>query len=1188
MTSGRTCTLTAYFYANNKENSPVNTDPPQQQSNFWFLRDHNPLLLQLCTAAERNYHDDPNTTVIKLRQFGEAVIRHLAAVFNLDAPAEQTQAELLKLLQIRRLIDRNVSDLLHYLRREGNQAAHEFQTTPQQAKSALKIARELALWFHRALARSDQRNFKAGTFIEPARPDHETRLTNLSSALELKTEEARAAYQVAEVERAQRLEVESRMARTAEESALWEQLAREEEQERLRLTAAFQEKLAGIQQEAASRSNADTAAIATGMAGASQAIVLDEAETRALIDAQLNAAGWLADSESLRYALGARPEAGKHKAIAEWPTASGPADYVLFHGLTPLATVEAKKYGSDVSGDITQAERYNRNYRIKADEQLPRPVGSAEDFPGWPISAGAADTYRLPFVYASNGRPYLRQLETKSGVWFRDVRAPTHHARVLAGWHTPDNLLKLLESEEAGAAAKLQHEPFGYLNLRDYQVRAVQAVETRIDQGQRACLLAMATGTGKTRTVIGLIYRLLKADRFRRVLFLVDRSALGEQAQNAFKDMRLEQNQTFTDIYDVKELGDISPDRATRVQVATVQGMVRRIFGDETLPPIDQYDCIVVDEAHRGYILDREMGEGELEIRSEADYISSYRRVLDHFDAVKVALTATPAQHTVDIFGHPVFTYSYREAVIDGWLVDHEPPIRLITLLAQRGIHFAKGDQVQVVQTASGSLDTATLPDELDFEVDAFNRQVITENFNRVVCEELAKQLDPDGEQKTLIFCANDNHADLVVKLLKEALERVWGPIDDKAVMKITGRTDKPLTAIRRYKNERQPSIAVTVDLLTTGIDVPSICNLVFLRRVRSRILYEQMLGRATRLCPDIDKNAFRIFDAVDIYAALDPVNTMKPVVQTVSIPLAQLFAEVIDKQARQTPGGEEGRSHADDVKDQIVVRIRGLVQRTLKRIQDRPELGPTLAPTLELLEQVAGVSLKAWPSALKSGSTEEMAALIQATPSLLKLLENLQTGSGGGFGQVVSSHDDELVAIESGYGLAKRPEDYLDAFRQFIVDNRNKIAALQVAVTRPRELTRAHLRELRLALAEHEFSEVALRTAWREAKNEDIAAGIIGYVRQMALGSPLIPFEARVDRAMKKLLAARAWPLPQQKWLERIAKEMKRAIVIDQTTFEEGAFKNAGGLKNLQHVFKGEALNVIGEIEDAAWEDVA
>jgi type I restriction enzyme R subunit len=1145
------------------------------------------LLLRLCVGAERNYHDDPNTTVIKLTQFGEAVVKHLAAVFNITAYADQSQAELLKTLQIRRLIDRNVADLLHFLRKEGNLAAHQFETTPAQAKSALKIARELALWFHRSFGTVEQRSFKAGAFQEPVAVDLQARLVELSSALNLKVAEARAAYDVAEAERQRRVNAESRAHANAEEKAVWEQLAQEEEQERLGLTRDFEAKLAAIQAQATQRSSAESSTIVAAIAGASQAIALDEAETRAIIDAQLIAAGWLADSEALRFARGARAEAGKQQAIAEWPTARGPADYVLFKGLTPLAIVEAKKYGSDVSGVITQAERYSEHYQIQADETLPQAPGVAQPFPGWfhgQDRDGTQHYYRIPFVYATNGRPFLQQLQTKSGIWFRDVRQASHHARALLGWHSPDALIKLLEADTARSEQKLQAEPFSYLSLRDYQVRAVQAIEASIAHGQRECLVAMATGTGKTRTVIGLIYRLLKSKRFSRILFLVDRSSLGEQAQNAFKDMRLEQNQVFTEIYDVKELGDIAPDTATKVHVATVQGMVRRIFGDAGDIPIDRYDFIVVDEAHRGYVLDREMGEGELEIRSEADYISSYRRVLDHFDAVKVALTATPAQHTVDIFDRPVYTYSYREAVIDGWLVDHEPPVRLITLLAKQGIHFDKGEQVQVVKTATGTVDTATLPDELDFEIDAFNHLVITPAFNRVVCDELAKQIDPTGEQKTLIFCANDHHADLVVKLLKEALEKVWGAVDDKTVMKITGRTDKPNKAILRYKNERLPCIAVTVDLLTTGIDVPKIANLVFLRRVRSRILYEQMLGRATRLCPEIEKEVFRIFDAVDLYAALDPVNTMKPVVQSISIPLAQLFDEITDEKSHRTPGSSEGRSHADDVKDQIVVRIRGLLRRALKHLKDRPEL----KDALDLLEAIAGVSLKDWPEALKKADTAKITALIKATPQLIKLLQGLQLGGSGGFAQVISTHDDELVSVESGYGKARKPEDYLDAFRQFIADNSNKIAALKIAVTRPMELTREHLKQLKLALAEHEFNEAAVRTAWREAKNEDIAASIIGYVRQMALGSPLIPFEARVDRALKKILASRNWPLPQKKWLERIAKSVKNDLVLDAETFEQPAFRNEGGFKRLQHIFDGQAQTVLDEFEHAVWDDAA
>ena len=108
-------------------------------------------------------------------------------------------------------------------------------------------------------------------------------------------------------------------------------------------------------------------------------------------------------------------------------------------------------------------------------------------------------------------------------------------------------------------------------------------------------------------------------------------------------------------------------------------------------PPVDQYDLMVVDECHRGYLLDREMSDAELSFRGQEDYISKYRRVLEYFDAVKVGLTATPALHTTEIFGEPVFTYSYRQAVIDGYLIDHEPPVRIETALARAGIVFPEG-----------------------------------------------------------------------------------------------------------------------------------------------------------------------------------------------------------------------------------------------------------------------------------------------------------------------------------------------------------------------------------------------------------------------------------------------------------------------------------------------------------------
>ena len=202
-------------------------------------------------------------------------------------------------------------------------------------------------------------------------------------------------------------------------------------------------------------------------------------------------------------------------------------------------------------------------------------------------------------------------------------------------------------------------------------------------------LLAMATGTGKTKFSIALLYRLLAAKRFRRVCFVVDRSAFGNQAAGEFATTKVVSAKTFADIFGLDLSVRIKPDPETRVHICTIQGLVKRVlYPDDAaeVPPVDQYDLMVVDECHRGYLLDREMSDAELGFRSQDDYVSKYRRVLEYFDAVKIGLTATPALHTVDIFGNPVFTYSYREAVIDDFLVDHDPPLQITTALCQAGI----------------------------------------------------------------------------------------------------------------------------------------------------------------------------------------------------------------------------------------------------------------------------------------------------------------------------------------------------------------------------------------------------------------------------------------------------------------------------------------------------------------------
>src|SRR5690606_32527809 len=162
--------------------------------------------------------------------------------------------------------------------------------------------------------------------------------------------------------------------------------------------------------------------------------------------------------------------------------------------------------------------------------------------------------------------------------------------------------------------------------------------------------------------------------------------------------------------------------------------------------------------------------------------------------------------------------------------------------------------------------ELSELEDDLLIEIEQFNKLVLTESFNRTVCKELVQHLDPDSDEKTLIFAVRDSHADTIVKILKEEFAAIGMEVHQNAIQKITGAVYDPELLTKEYKNEKYPNIAVTVDLLTTGIDVPKICNLVFLRRVGSRILYEQMIGRATRKCDEIGKEYFNIYDAVRVH----------------------------------------------------------------------------------------------------------------------------------------------------------------------------------------------------------------------------------------------------------------------------------------------------------------------------------
>lgn len=1128
-------------------------------ANFGHLEQISPELHRLGVLAERFFAEDANTSLIKSRQFGEYMLKEIAALSGVYEPAARESAnDLLRRLTAQQVLPREVADVFHAVRKRGNEAAHSLGGSPSEALAALKFCRALGVWYRRTYGRDA--GFQPGPFVPP-RPSSE-----IDQATQVELEELRRKVREAEAKlaAANASADELELARAAAEelaqqavadSTVWERTAIQLEADQTELAR----KLAGLQKAATSEPQQTQIEFKQAGLKAAGQLELDERETRRLIDVQLVDAGWEADSESLRHSKGVRQEAGRNIAIAEWPTDSGPVDYALFCGLTCVGVIEAKREAVDVHATLAQAERYARDIRLAPEE---RPADG-------PWQHGLDKPFQVPFVFATNGRPHIRQWLTKSGIWHRDVRRPTNHPAAMTSWFAPRDLLDKLRMDVDAAADGLAEESFGKGKMRPYQEEAIAAIEDALAAGRRDILISMATGTGKTRTAIALMYRLLKHERFRRILFLVDRKALGKQTSDALETTEIEGMLNFAQIYKVAGLEKKLPESEDRVQVATVQSMIARILNEPDpakRPTPGSFDCIIVDEAHRGYTLDAELRESDIGFRNLDDYQSAYRQILDYFDAVKVALTATPALHTREIFGPSVFHYGYRQAVVEGYLIDHLPPRRITTALSEAGIHFKGGEEVEIIDRRTGQIDLFDLPDDvtLDYDLADFNRKVYSEAFNRIVCGAIAREIPPDRPGKTLIFAARDTHADDIVRLLIAELQDEYGQdaVPDGMVMKITGTVDNSGDLILKFKNDPLPKYVVTVDLLTTGIDVPTICNLVFVRRVKSRILYDQMIGRATRLCPEIGKETFRIFDAVDLYADLQEMSDMRPVVVKPDISLTELIADL-----GNAPDEEDRRW----VAGQVIVRMRALARHMDDESKQSFEhhTGETPEMVVERLASRSGAELLAW---------------LTAHPRTAELMERRARKRGGGDGVVISEHEDELLRIEDIFGKNTKPEDYITGFERFVKDNMNKLPALIAVTQRPRDLTRKQLSELAALLDEKNYSERMLRAAYGKARNADIAAHIIGFVRQAALGDPLVPYEKRVDDAILRLEAKGGFTQKQKDWLRRIGRALKDKPVADPSLLDQGAFADKGGFARISLEFDGALDEVLHAINEAIW----
>jgi type I restriction enzyme, R subunit len=872
------------------------------------------------------------------------------------------------------------------------------------------------------------------------------------------------------------------------------------------------------------------------------------------IDGRLNALGW----KIIRYFDGIDLASLDNIAVAELPTASGPADYGLFVSGRLLGIIEAKKVTVNPQNVLEQAKRYA--------------AGAYNGVGNW-------DGLRVPFLYASNGEM----------IWHLDVRPAKRVSRQIKGFHSAEALQWLFKRDLAPATDWLVHTPPERIDrLRPYQKNCILSVENEIIAGKRDLMVAMATGTGKTFLTVAQIYRLLESKLVRKILFLVDRKALAAQAVREFNAFNTPKGNKFTQEYEVysqrfqrEDFGDDSPfdpkvlpneyltapkPSHTFVYVSTIQRMAHNLFGAETtFPrtddgdsddgdkldiPIYAFDLIVADECHRGY---------------SAQELSIWRDTLQHFDAIRMGLTATPALHTVALFGEPVFRYGVEQAIRDGYLVDYEA-VLIKSKVRIDGLFLKEGERVGKIDTETGEELFDDVEDERTFSAEDVEREITAPDSNRKIIEEVAKHAYTHEAQterfpKILIFAVNDiphsSHADQLVRICREVFNQ-----GDDFVQKITGNpnVDRPLQRIREFRNRPKPKIVVTVDMLSTGVDIPALEFIVFLRSVKSRILWEQMLGRGTRRCDDIKKSKFVIFDCFD--------GT-----------LIRYFKDVSNFkiESPQKP----------------VLSIPQIIENIWQNV-DRNYHSSVLVKRLRRIEKdMSGEARVLFEKWIPDGDVGNFAgdllhSLRDNFAETMKLLRNLQfqkllveyPRAKRSFWISYEAQDEVSSRVQERFGEYTTASDYLEAFSKFVNEHQDQITAISILLKRPKDWNPKALEQLRQTLRQHDFNEPKLKEAHARIYHKQLA-DIISMVKHAVQKElPILTAEERVEAAIAKIRSQHEFSSEQLQWLGFIQNHLVNNLCIDLDDLEtQPVFTDRGGVARALRLFGAELPKLIDEL---------
>jgi type I restriction enzyme R subunit len=767
--------------------------------------------------------------------------------------------------------------------------------------------------------------------------------------------------------------------------------------------------------------------------------------------------------------------------------------------------------------------------------------------------------------------------------------------------------------------------PLATTGMRDCQVEAITGLEKSFAEDRPRALIHMATGAGKTYTACAFTYRLIKYAKARRVLFLVDRANLGEQARDEFHRFRTpDTGRLFTELYNVQHLTSPQIDDVCRVTICTIQRLYSILRGEELAEnaddlsgaelakalgnrtrdvaynpavPIEKFDFIVTDECHRSIY-------------------NLWRQVLEYFDASLIGLTATPAPQTIAYFHqNRVAEYNHERAVADGVNVGYDV-YRIKTKVTDQGGKVDKGFLVDHRSKASRKARQEVLADDLDYTPEDLDRSVVVPDQMRTILrtyrDAVPTELFPGRTllPKTLIFAKDDSHAEDIVHICRE----VFGAGNDfckkityQAKHPVTGKPVKGRDLIKEFCNATMPRIAVTVDMIATGTDIKPLEVLVFLRDVRSRIYFEQMKGRGTRVVTPTDlqsvsgedaraKTRFVIVDAVGVCES-DKTES-RPLDRQPTVPLKTLLQRVI------FPGGRD-----EDTLTTLAARLARL-DRELEPAQRQQIVqasgGHTPASLANALLRAFDPDAIAERATGKPGASPDEVApekftatqqdLITAAcapfdkPALRQTLETLKRETE----QAIDIYTPDEV-LEQGFDAAAKAKaaGLVQAFRDYLVANQAQMDALQILYSRPyrQRLTEPMLKELEKKLRDQHaaWTEDNLWNAFAATKPGKVKgrsqagrfADLVALVRFALEQQPVLePFAESVttrfnEWLMDKAKAGVKFDADQLAWLNLIRDHIATSLSIEPDDFDYAPFSQRGGLGKAHQLF-GDKLQAL------------